>query len=155
MEQNKQMLELLEKIEKTNRHQLLFTQIFCGLALVAAIFCIITLVQVNRLLPQLEIVVTQMQTVLGDMEQVADQLTQLDMQSIVSNVASLVDDIGNLVGNVEGLVSNVDDLAATAQDSLKQTMTKLNAINFEALNKAIEDLAAVVEPLAKFFNVFS
>lgn len=155
MEQNKQMLELLEKIEKTNRRQLLFTQIFCGIALVAAVFCIVTLVKVNQLMPELNAVVTQMQIVLGSMEDVANDLTQLDMQSIVRNVEALVGDIGGLVGNVEDLVGNVDSLAINAQDSLKQTMTKLGAINFETLNKAIEDLAAVVEPLARFFNVFN
>lgn len=155
MDKNDQMLELLEKIEKTNRRQLLFTQIFCGIALVAAIFCIVTLAKVNQLLPELNTVVGQMQTVLGSMEEVAYELGQMDMQSIVGNVEALVGDIGGLVGNVEGLVDNVDALATNAQDSLKQTMTKLGAINFETLNKAIEDLSAVVEPLAKFFNVFN
>ena len=106
-------------------------------------------------MPELNAVVTQMQIVLGSMEDVANDLTQLDMQSIVRNVEALVGDIGGLVGNVEDLVGNVDSLAINAQDSLKQTMTKLGAINFETLNKAIEDLAAVVEPLAKFFNVFN
>ena len=147
MEQNTQMLELLKRIEKTNRRQLLFTQIFCGIALVAAVFCIITLVQVNQLLPQLSAIVTQMQGVLGNMEQVAGELAGLDMNSIVEN-------IGTLVGDVEGLVGNVDALAISAQDSLKQTMTKLDTINFEALNKAIEDLAAVIEPLANFVSLF-
>ena len=147
MEQNTQMLELLKKIEKTNRRQLLFTQIFCCIALVAAVFCIITLVHVNQLLPQLSAIVTQMQGVLGNMEQVAGELAGLDMNSIIEN-------IGTLVGDVEGLVGNVDALAISAQDSLKQTMTKLDTINFEALNKAIEDLAAVIEPLANFVSLF-
>ena len=147
MEQNNQMLELLAKIEKANRRQLLFTQILCGLALVAAVFCVVALLQVRQMMPQLNAVITQMQTVLGSMEEVAGELAQLDMQSIVGNVEALV-------GDVEGLVGNVDDLATSAQESLKQTMTKFGAINFETLNKAIEDLAAVVEPLAKFFNVF-
>ena len=147
MEQNAQMLELLERIEKTNRHQLLFTQIFCGIALVAALFCIITLVQVNQLLPQLGAIVSQMQSVLGNMEQVAGELAGLDMDSIVENISTLV-------GDVEGLVGNVDTLAISAQESLKQTMTKLDTINFQALNKAIEDLAAVIEPLANFVNLF-
>ena len=155
MEQNTQMLELLAKIEKTNRRQLLFTQILCGLALVAAIFCVVALLQVRQLMPQLETVMTQMQTVLGNMEQVAGQLAQMDMQSIVTNVEALVEDVSGMMGDVEGLIGNVDGLATSAQDSLKQTMTKLGAINFETLNKAIEDLAAVVEPLAKFFNVFN
>ena len=147
MEQNAQILALLERIEKTNRRQLRFTQIFCGIALVAAVFCIITLVQVNQLLPQLGAIVSQMQSVLGNMEQVAGELAGLDMNSIVENISTLV-------GDVEGLVGNVDTLAISAQESLKQTMTKLDAINFQALNKAIEDLAAVIEPLANFVNLF-
>ncbi len=148
MDENTQMLELMNKIEKTNRRQLLFTQILCGIALVAAVFCIIVLLQVLHVLPQLEAVVLQMQTVLNNMEEVSAELAQLDMQSIVGNVDGLVND-------VEGLVSIVGELATSAQDSLKETMSKLDSINFDALNKAIEDLADVVEPLAKFFNVFN
>jgi hypothetical protein len=33
-------------------------------------------------------------------------------------------------------------------------MGKLDSINFEALNKAIQNLSDVVEPLANFFNGF-
>ena len=141
MEQNDKTLELLEKIEKTNRRQLLFTQIFCGIALVAVLFCVIALVKVNQLLPQIQGITAQMQGVLGNMEQAAGQLAELDIRGIVENV--------------ETLVGNVDMLAVSAQDSLKQTMTKLNTIDFEALNKAIEDLSAVIQPLADFFGMFS
>ena len=148
MEEKKQMLELLEKIEKTNRRQLLFTQIFCGIALVAAIFCIVALVKVGQVMPQIQEIAGQMQSVLGDMEQAAGQLAELDMGSIVGNVEALV-------GDVTALVGNVDNLAGSAQESLKQTMTKLNTIDFETLNKAIEDLSAVVQPLADFFGIFS
>ena len=148
MEQNERTLELLEKIEKTNRRQLLFTQIFCAIALVAALFCIIALVKVNQLLPQIQDITSQMQSVLGNMEQAAGQLAQLDMQSIVANVEALVGDVTDLVGNV-------DTLATSAQESLKQTMTKLDTIDFKTLNKAIEDLSAVIQPLADFFNLFN
>ena len=141
MEQNERTLELLEKIEKTNRRQLLFTQIFCGIALVAVLFCIFALVKVNQLLPQIQGITAQMQGVLGNMEQAAGQLAELDIRGIVENV--------------ETLVGNVDMLAVSAQDSLKQTMTKLNTIDFETLNKAIEDLSAVIQPLADFFGMFS
>jgi hypothetical protein len=89
-----------------------------------------------------------MQSVLGDMEQAAGQLAELDMGSIVGNVEALV-------GDVTALVGNVDNLAGSAQESLKQTMTKLNTIDFETLNKAIEDLSAVIQPLADFFSIFS
>ena len=140
MEHNDKTLELLEKIEKTNRRQLLFTQIFCGIALVAVLFCILALVKVHQLLPQVQGITAQMQGLLGNMEQAASQLAALDLQGIVENV--------------EALVGNVDMLAINAQDSLKQTMTKLDTIDFETLNKAIQDLAAVVQPLADFFGRF-
>ena len=140
MEHNDKTLELLEKIEKTNRRQLLFTQIFCGIALVAALFCILALVKVHQLLPQVQGITAQMQGLLGNMEQAASQLAALDLQGIAENV--------------ETLVGNVDMLAINAQDSLKQTMTKLDTIDFETLNKAIQDLAAVVQPLADFFGRF-
>ena len=140
MEHNDKTLELLEKIEKTNRRHLLFTQIFCGIALVAALFCILALVKVHQLLPQVQGITAQMQGLLGNMEQAASQLAALDLQGIAENV--------------EALVGNVDMLAINAQDSLKQTMTKLDTIDFETLNKAIQDLAAVVQPLADFFGRF-
>ena len=52
------------------------------------------------------------------------------------------------------MIRNVDSLVTTSQDSLEQMMAKLNTIDFESLNDAIRNLADVVEPLAKFFNVF-
>jgi hypothetical protein len=45
------------------------------------------------------------------------------------------------------MVQNVDELVVTTREGL-------GAIDFKMLNQAIEDLADVVEPLAKFFNVF-
>ena len=45
------------------------------------------------------------------------------------------------------MVQNVDELVVTTREGL-------GAIDFKMLNQAIEDLADVVEPLAKFFDVF-
>ena len=44
-------------------------------------------------------------------------------------------------------------LVTTGQDGLEQMMARLNAVDFKSLNQAIRNLADVVEPLAKFFNV--
>ena len=40
------------------------------------------------------------------------------------------------------------------QDGLEDTLVKIEKLDLDTLNKAIKDLAAVVEPLAKFFNSF-
>ena len=133
MEENRQMLELLQQIEKTNRQQARAARLQCLLSLVAAVFCVGVFVLIFNFLPQVDAVVTQMQTVLGNLEATTEELASLDLQS---------------------MVDGIDTLVASGQDGLAQTMEKLNTIDIATLNKAIQDLAAVVEPLAKVSNMF-
>lgn len=146
MEENKEMLELLRRIEKNSRAQVWTGRLVCLFALVAAVSCIGVLVSVSQILPQLEeflpqleeilpqinTVLTQLQTVLGNLEETTAQLAQVDLQS---------------------MVTNVDALVTTGQQSLEQTMEKLNSIDFDTLNRAIVDLTKVIEPLVKIANI--
>ena len=68
-----------------------------------------------------------------------------DLEQVGRNLAAL---------DLESMVRNMDSLAVYAQESLQQTMEKLNTIDIETLNQAIQDLAKVIEPLAKFFGRF-
>lgn len=134
MEENKEMLELLKQIEKNSRQQARAARLQCLLALVAAVFCIGVFVLIFNFLPRLDEVVTQMQTVLGNLETTTQELAALDLS---------------------GMMDGIDALVASGQDGLAQTMEKLNTIDIETLNKAIKDLAAVVEPFAKLVNRFN
>ena len=141
MEENRQMAEILEKIEKNSRRQARFAAVQCLLTLVAAAFCgavflvvLQVLPQLTQVLPQISTVLNQMQTVLANLETTTEQLAQIDLS---------------------GMVTGVDTLVTTAQESLSQTMGKLNTIDFATLNKAIEDLAAVVEPMSRILKAFS
>ena len=89
--------------------------------------------QINAILGQAQGAVNQVGTVLDYLEQTSAQLAQVDMQ---------------------GMVSNVDGLVTTGQQSLEATMEKLNSVDFEALNKAITDLAAVTQSLANVTRIF-
>ena len=131
--ENKELLELLEKIEKTNRQQVKLTRFVCVFALIAALCCICTVALVYNVLPQVNSVVSQMQTVLGNLESATAQLSVVDFS---------------------GMIGDVEALVTTAQESLEQTMGKLNSIDFQTLNKAIDDLAKVVEPMSKLMKVF-
>lgn len=133
MDENRELLELLKKIEKTNRQQVRTGRLLCVFALVAVICCAVTAAMIFNVLPQLTAVMTQMETVLGNLEETTTQLAALDL---------------------ERMVADVDALVVTGEESLKQTMEKLNAIDFETLNQAVGDLADVVKPLADFFNRF-
>ena len=133
MEENKELLELLQKIEKTNRQQVRLTRVVCIFALVAVLCCICTVGLVYNVLPQINTIISQMQIVLGNLETATAQLSVVDFS---------------------GMIADVEALVTTAQQSLDQTMNKLNTIDFQTLNKAIEDLARVVEPMSKLMNVF-
>ena len=140
MNENKELLELLQKIEKSNRQQVRLTRFVCIFALIAVVCCVCTfglvysvLPEITGILPQIGSAAAQMQTVLSGLEQVTRQLSVMDFT---------------------GMVEDVDILVTTAQSSLEQTMGKLNSIDFDTLNKAIGDLAKVVEPMSKLMNVF-
>ena len=140
MEENNETVELLKRIERLNRHQVWSGYIRAGLMLVCVVCMVALVVMVSRLMPQIneilgqaKIAMGQIQTVLGDLQQTTGPLAQVDYA---------------------GMVDNVDNLVTTGQQSLAQMMEKVNSMDFETLNQAIEDLAAVIEPLAKMTKVF-
>lgn len=141
MEENRQMTELLERIEKNSRRQTRFAAIQCAFSLAAAVLCAAALIlvlqilpQITEVLPQISGAMDQMQGILGNLETAAEQLASFDLG---------------------GIAADVDILVTTAQDSLTETMKKLDTVDFKALSKAISDLAAVVEPLSKVMRAFS
>ena len=140
MEENKELLELLKKIEGSNRKQLLYTRIQCIAAIVAVgcfagIYFLIKdfLPQISAIVTQIPGVVAQMEVVLANLEVVTTDLAAVDFA---------------------GMIDGVNTLVATGQAGLTETVERLNAIDFEALNTAIETLNQVIDPLAKFFKVF-
>jgi len=127
MEENKEMLELARSIEKNGRKTLRNSRIQTLCALAAAVCCAAAVVLVVRMLPAVNGLIEQLQTVLVNLEQVTQKLAALDL---------------------EGMVINVDQLVASGQESLE----KINTIDMEVLNQAIQDLAKVIEPLARLFR---
>lgn len=140
MENDQKLLALLERMEKANRKQVAYARLQFIFSLVAVLCCAALLLFGIKVLPQLQEAVLQTETVLANLESVTTELAQ-------SNLSGMVE-------NVDLLVANVDGLVGTSQAGVEQAMEKLNAIDFDALNDAIEDLSDVIEPIAKFFNTF-
>ena len=133
MEENKEILELLRQIEKSNRQRGRMSRILCALALAAVLCCCLTFGVVYSLVPQANAVLTQTQTVLDNLESTTQQLAALDLAQ---------------------MVANVDTLVVSGQQSLEQSMDKLNSIDFDTLNQAIQDLSNVIQPLARLSGMF-
>lgn len=140
MEENKEMLELLKKMEESSRKQLLYTRIMCGAALVMALCFVGICLLAKDLLPQVSAVINQIPGVMAQMETVLSNLEVVTMELAAADIA--------------GMAEAVDTLVATGQSGLEETVRKLNSIDLDALNQAIKDLAAVIEPMAKFSKLF-
>ena len=140
MEEKNELLELMKKMEESNRKQLLYARIQCAAAVIAlvcfaGIFFLIRdlLPQVSAIMADIPGLVTQLERVLANLEVVTGDLATVDFETMVTGINALV---------------------STGQVSLEETVAKLNAIDFESLNAAIKNLSDVVEPLASFFKVF-
>ena len=133
MEENRELMDLLRQIRRSNRIQTIVSTVLCAFALIACVCCVMLFLKIYDMIPQLSVVFEQLESILANLEQTSQQLATVDFQA---------------------MVQDVDALVATGQQSLEQTMDKLNTIDFDALNQAIGDLENVVEPLAKFFKVF-
>lgn len=134
MEEKRNLQELLERLDQSNRQQARCAKWQCIVSIAAAVCCVGLFVLVCTLVPQVRVLTSQMETVLTNLETVTEQLAGMDLGS---------------------MVRNVDELVTVSQTGVEQAVGKLNTIDFDTLNRAIGDLADVVEPLAKFFNVFN
>lgn len=140
MEENKALTTALEELRESNRKQARYGKLQCVFTAVAAVCCAGVLVLAASLLPMVRDLGAQAQTTLTGLE-----TTLVNLEEISEELAA-----ADLAGMVEG----IDQLVKTSQQSVEGITGKLSAIDFDTLNDAIRDLSDVVEPLAKFFNVF-
>ncbi len=131
MDNQEQLQKLLERMEQNSRKQLIYSRIQCVFSIVAGICCVILLINILEFMPQLQLLTEQASQVLTNLEEITAQLQKLD-------VAAMID--------------NINALTETSREGLEEALGKLNEINFDVLNQAIEDLADVVEPMAEFIN---
>lgn len=140
MENNPQMQALLEKIEVTNRQQLLFTKILCVLCALAVICSAVIMVTVCQTASALTTLVTPLRELAGQAEVVLK-----DLGTAANKLAQ---------SDFSGIAGQIDTLVADSQTALAEAMKKIDTIDIDTLNKAIKDLAVAAEPLAKLGKLF-
>lgn len=82
----------------------------------------------------------QVAGIVASLEEISAQLAEIDMTEIGEN-------INNLLVQAQTSLDNAEEALAKATETL-------DAIDIDALNSAIADLKAVIEPLARFANRF-
>lgn len=148
MEENKALHDALEELKSSNRKQALYGKLQCVFTAIAALCCAGVLALVWSLLPMVWDLGAQAETTLTNLD-----TALAGLETTLTNLEGITDQLA--AADLAGMVDGIDGLVATSQKSVEAITGKLSAIDFETLNDAIRDLADVVEPLAKFFNVFN
>lgn len=134
MDNQSQLQLILERMEQNSRKQLLYSRIQCVFSVIAALCCMVLLAKILQFMPQIELLAEQLELVLTDLESITGELEKLDLTKMVDNINSLV---------------------TTSQSGVEEALKKINEIDIDALNQAVEDLAAVIQPLADFVKRIS
>ena len=144
MENNQNILEALER---NSARQLLFTKILCGTCILAVILCLVMVVTITG-------VCKELMTLAGPLEEVAGQVQAMGTQAgtVLNNLEAVTQTLAD--ADLGNMVTQVNTLAADSQTAVNEALTKLDTIDIETLNKAIADLADVVEPLAKISRIW-
>ena len=152
MENKKELMELMGRMDESNRQQAKFAKLQCLFSAVAAFCCIVVLVVVCTILPQVKGLVGQVDTVLTNVKDVSTELAEADISGVMTNLEEVTRELAE--ADLGNMAEDVSDLVSTSQGGVEEALDKLNGIDLDTLNRAIADLAAVVEPLANFFNRF-
>ena len=147
METTQEVRTLLEQLEKNSRRQVTYARIQCLFSVVAALCCLALLISVVSILPQANAIAQELQSLA---EQTAGLASQAE--TVLSNLETVTADLAS--ADLAGMVGSVDALVSDSQTGLSQALEKINCIDINALNTAIANLSAVVEPLANLVSRF-
>lgn len=131
--------ELLTELVKNSQKQLFHQRVRTMIAVVLAgviVICMIAVVPV----------------VLRTVTQANEIMTQASETITLANTA--IESITEMSESITEMGDNMDTFITENAESVATVMEKIEAVDFEGLNSAIEDLGAVIEPLANFFKKF-
>ncbi len=169
-EDMKTIAKLLVEIKNDNNRVRKYAKRQTILALCSTSFCVVLVCAILywgfRIIPMVENLAWQatglVNTTNDLMEQTGDVVNEAT--EVINDAANMVDQTATVVDNLEkittdiaatdlkGLVEDVNSLVVTSEESIGEAVEKIDAIDIDTLNQAINDLQAVVEPLAKLFK---
>lgn len=126
--ESEEIRETLNNVRDINVQQLKVLKKQLNLTRLISLILIIALVV---LFYYLSTMYTRINSTLDDIQVVSSQLADADWP---------------------GMIENINKLVTTSQQSIQAAIYKIENIDIDALNRAIQDLNSVIAPLARFFG---
>ena len=118
--------EILQEQLECARKQMRYSRVTCIMATVMALALVISAV----------FVVPSLNRAADSIAQVSGQLEELQLQDL----------------ELAETLKDIDEFVITSEKGVQKTIEKLDAVDLEKLNEAIEALRNVVEPLRRIFG---
>lgn len=118
--------EILQEQLECARKQMRYSRVTCIMATVMALALVISAV----------FVVPSLNRAADSIAQVSGQLEELQLQDL----------------ELAETLKDIDEFVITSEKGVQKTIEKLDAVDLEKLNEAIEALCNVVEPLRRIFG---
>ena len=124
------------------RKQLFFTRV-CAIALAAIL--LVSLISAVLVVPKAVRALDELHTVAGRLE-------ALDIEALLDDIDRLLETLKPVAKRLDPLMGDLGDTVLAAQRDMEEALKAIESIDIETLNKAIADLSAIVEPLARLFG---
>ena len=151
VDQLKQTIDELRVYEKKN----LFInriRMICSAAsfLILIVALILLSVNIGKIMKEVEAVSSVALETGNNINAVALDLSKVDFETLGKSIQEIADVGEDTLKQINQSADELDTLISSAEAA----MNHLNSINFDDLNNGIQKLNEVLEPLAKFFNIF-
>lgn len=149
MEENKELLLAIRELTEENRKQqtLLEKQCRATRTLGFLLVCLVAVVGIAlfTLLPKITATLEGFDTTLNELNVVVE-----NTQIITENLKAA--DIEGTIHSLSDTLDSVNGLVVDSADSLTASLKKLEDLDIDTLNKAIQGLYKVVNPLSSLFG---
>lgn len=149
MEENRELLLAIRELTEENKKQqtLLEKQCRATRTLGLLLVCLVAVVGIAlfTLLPKVTATLEGFDTTLNELNVVVEN-TRVITEELKTA------DIEGTIHSLSGTLDSVNDLVTDSADSLSASLKKLEALDIDTLNKAIDGLYKVVNPLSSLFG---
>ena len=151
---NENWIKTIEELRTYEKKNLRINRIRLFCAAVSVVLCIVIAVMlsvnIDRITEDINEVSAAITETGENINIVAMDLQKIDFSEIVASAQTFTETGTETINQIKDATKGLDSILDEADSALKN----ISNINIKQLNESIQELHDVLEPLAKFFNIF-
>ena len=151
---NTELAEAIRTLHSYEKKNLRINRIRLIISVVSLVICIILAIFVFRnvgsITKKADTALDALTDAGNNINELSEEIEKMDLEKIGKSLGNIVDVSEETIGEIHQAVGGLDQLVKDADDAMQH----INSVDFENLNKGIQTLNDVLEPVANFFRIF-